>query len=148
MKSSHSIDDLPPMPEYSSSSEWSESTSRPSLRRPRNFEYIPSTGKVHEETDVAHWTAATPAEDEVVDAITTEQKSHGLLKVAAVVAAGANSMGGVRKAVEQRVRQVGHIGGAVRQGMNRVPEVDPRRCLIATLAIWAVAVVVARMAIA
>ena len=136
------------MPEYSSSSDWSESTSRASVRRTRNFDYIPSTGKVHEEPEVAHRAATVPAEDEVVDAIATEEKSHGLLKVAAVMAAGATSMGGVRQAFEQRFRQVGHIGGAVRQGLNGVPEVDPRRCFIATLAIWAVAVVVARMAIA
>ena len=148
MKSHRLIDDLSPMPEYSSSSDWSESTSRASVRRTRNFDYIPSTGKVREEPDVTQWAAAIPAENEVVDAIPTEQKSHGLLKVAAVMAAGATSMGGVRQAFGQRVLQVGHIGGAVRQGLNGVPEVDPWRCLIATLAVWAVAVVVARMAIA
>ena len=82
------------MPEYSSSSDWSESTSRPSVRRTRNFEYIPSTGKVHEDPDVSHWAAGAPAENEVVDGITTKQKSHGLLKVAVVMAAGATSMGG------------------------------------------------------
>ena len=148
MKSHHRNDDSSPMPEYSSSSDWSESTSRPSVRRTRNFEYIPSTGKVHVDPDVTHWAAGAPAENEVVDGITTEQKSHGLLKVAVVMAAGATSMGGARKVFGQRVRQFGHIGGAVRQGLSGVPEVEPRRCLIATLAIWAGAVVVARMAIA
>ena len=100
------------------------------------------------ETSVAHLTTTDPTGSEVVGAISSEQKTHGLLKVAAVVAAGATSMGGVRKAVGQSVRQVGQIGGAVRQGLNGVPEVDPWRCLIATMAIWAVAVVIARMAIA
>ena len=88
------------------------------------------------------------AESEVVDAIPSEQKSAGLFKVAVAVAAGATSMGGVRKAVGQSVRQVGHLGGAVREGLNGVPEVDPWRCLIATLAVWAVAVVIARTTIA
>ena len=62
------------------------------------------------------------AESEVVDAIPSEQKSAGLFKVAVAVAAGATSMGGVRKAVGQSVRQVGHLGGAVREGLNGVPE--------------------------
>ena len=136
------------MSNYSSSSDWSQSSSGPSVRRPRNFEYVPSTGTTPTETNVAHLTTTDPTGSEVVGAISSEQKTHGLLKVAAVVAAGATSMGGVRKAVGQSVRQVGQIGGAVRQGLNGVPEVDPWRCLIATMAIWAVAVVIARMAIA
>ena len=72
------------MPEYSSSSDWSESTSRPSVRRTRNFEYIPSTGKVHEDPDVSHWAAGAPAENEVVDGIPSPKRvihKGDLLKV-------------------------------------------------------------------
>lgn len=136
------------MPKYSTSSDWSQPSPGSSLHRTRKFEYIPSTGTSPSETDLDHLKAAAPTKNEVVDAIPSEQQSHGLLKIAAAVAAGASSMGGVRKAVGQSVRQVGHIGGAVRKGLNGVPEVDPWRCLIATLAIWAVAVVFARLAIA
>ena len=136
------------MSKYSSSSDWSEPSSGPSLHRTRNFEYIPSTGTAASETDRDPSAATSSAESELVDTIPSEQKSAGLFKVAVAVAAGATSMGGVRKAVGQSVRQVGHLGGAVRQGLNGVPEVDPWRCLIATLAVWAVAVVIARTAIA
>ena len=136
------------MSKYSSSSDWCQSSSGPSLHRTRNFEYIPSTGTAASETDRSPLAATSSAESEVVDVIPSEQKPHRLFKVAVAVAAGATSIGGVRKAVGQSVRQVGHLGGAVRQGLNGVPEVDPWRCLIATLAVWAVAVVIARAAIA
>ena len=142
------IDDSAFMSKYSSSSDWSQPSSGPSLRRARKFEYIPSTGTDASETDRAPLAAISSAESEVVDAIPSEQKPHGLLKVAVAVAAGASSMGGVRKAVGQSVRQVGQLGGAVRQGLNGVPEVDSWRCLIATLAVWGVAVAIARMSIA
>ena len=148
MKSLQQIDDSIPMSKYSSSSDWSQPSSGPSLHRSRNFEYIPSTGTAASETDRDPSAATSSAENEVIDAIPSGQKSHGLFKVAVAVAAGASPMGGVRKAVGQGVRQVGHLGGAVRQGLNGVPEVDPWRCLIATLAVWAVAVVIARTAIA
>ena len=136
------------MSKYSSSMDWSQPSSEQSLHRTRNFEYIPPTGTAQSETGRAPWAATASADSEVVDAVLSDHKSPGLLKVAAAVAAGATSMGGVRKAVGQSVRQVGHLGGAVRQGLNGVPEVDAWRCLIATLAIWAVAVVIARTAIA
>ena len=148
MKSLQQIDDSTPMSKYSSSSDWSQPSSGPSLHRTRNFEYIPSTGTATPETDRAPLAATSSAESEVVEAIPGEQKSPGLFKVAVAVAAGATSMGGVRKAVGQSVRQVGQLSGAVRQGLSGVPEVDPWRCLIATLAVWAVAVVIARTAIA
>ena len=148
MKSLQQIDDSTPMSKYSSSSDWSKPSSGPSLHRTRNFEYIPSTGTATPETDRAPLAATSSAESEVVEAIPSEQKSPGLFKVAVAVAAGATSMGGVRKAVGQSVRQVGQLSGAVRQGLSGVPEVDPWRCLIATLAVWAVAVVIARTAIA
>ena len=136
------------MSKYSSSSDWCQPSSGPSLHRTRNFEYIPSTGTAASETDRSPLAATSSAESEVVGVIPSEQKPHGLFKVAVAVAAGATSIGGVRKAVGQSVRQVGHLGGAVRQGLNGVPEVNPWRCLIATLAVWAVAVVIARAAIA
>ncbi|MEC7196823.1 MAG: hypothetical protein VXW23_07540, partial [Planctomycetota bacterium] len=120
----------------------------PSLHRSRNFEYIPSTGTAASETDRDPSAATSSAENEVVNAIPSKQKSHGLFKVAVAVAAGATSMGGVRKAVGQGVRQVGLLGGAGRQGLTGVRGVAPWRCLIATLAVWAVAVVIARTAIA
>ena len=132
---------------YSSSSDWSHPSSGQSLRRTRNFEYIPSTGTAASETERAPLVATSSAESEVVDAVLSEQKPHGLFKVAAAVAAGSTSVGGVRRAVGQSVRQVGQLGGAVRQGLNGVPEVDPWQCVIATLAVWAVAVVIARTAI-
>ena len=136
------------MPEYSSSSEWTQPSSGPSVHRTRRFEYIPSTGTAPDEAELAGVRASDQADSEVVEAVPVGQEPHGLLKVAAVVAASASSMGGVRKAVGQSVRHVGQIGGAVRQGLGGVPEVDPWRCLIATLAIWSLAVVIARMAIA
>ena len=148
VKSPQQIDDSTPMSKYSSSSDWNHSSSGPSLHRTRNFEYIPSTGTAESEADRALLATTSLAESEVVDAIPSEKKSHGLFKVAVAVAAGATSMGSVRKAVGQSVRQVSELGGAVRQGLNGVPEVDPWRCLIATLAVWAVAVVIARTSIA
>ena len=76
------------MSKYSSSSDWSEPSSGPSLHRTRNFEYIPSTGTAASETDRAPSGATSSAESEVVDAIPSEQKSAGLFKVAVAVAAG------------------------------------------------------------
>ncbi len=101
-----------------------------------------------DESEVADLAQDEPTGIEVVEPVSEEPRSAGLFKVAAVVAARATSMGGVRKAMGHGVRQVGNIGGAVRHSLNGVPEVDPWRCLIATLTIWGVAVVIARMAVA
>ena len=136
------------MPEYSSSSDWSQSPSKPSVRRSRDFEYIPPTGIDTDEADVVDLAQAEPTGNEVVEAAPGDVKPTGLFKVAAGVAARATSMGGVRKAMGHGVRQVGHFGGAVRHSLHGVPEVDPWRCLIATLSIWGVAVVIARMVVA
>ena len=110
------------------------------------FEYIPPRER-RRLKPTGPFGAPSSAESEVVDATPRAEISRSP-QGCGRRGGGATSMGGVRKAVGQSVRQVGHIGGAVRQGLNGVPEVDPWRCLIATLAVWAVAVVIARTAIA
>ena len=148
MESSDVNDDESFMPEYSSSSEWGESHSGPSVRRPRDFEYIPSTGVDATDSEVHGPSEISSAGVDNCGGLSEVPANSAIRQVAAAVAAKATSLEGVRDAMGEGVRQVGQLGGALRYTICGVPEVDPWRCLIGTMAIWGFAVVVARLTIA